>query len=168
MHQPIRDNLEDYLKGQARKMPQDFRAHQDFQAHDFQSHLDACGECASELRMLETQSEMLRSLRAGADMEPRAGFYARVMDRIEQQGPSSIWSILLQPNFGRRLAMASAALVLLLGTYLVTSERSEPEFAGNPAVVFSNAPGAQSAVAQDSQQQRDRDAVLVNLAGYRQ
>ena len=65
--------------------------------------------------------------------------------------------------------MASAALVLLLGTYLVTSERSQPELASTPDVVFTNAPQAQSAVAQDSlQQQRDRDAVLVNLAGYRQ
>jgi hypothetical protein len=165
MHQPIRDNLEDYLKGRARlkgqaqKMPQ-----------EFQAHLDACGECVGELRMLETQSEILRSLRAGEEMEPRAGFYARVMDRIEQQGTSSIWSILLQPKFGRRLAMASAALVLLLGTYLVTSERNgEPEFATNPEVVFTGAPAGQSAFAQDSlQQQRDRDAVLVNLAGYRQ
>ncbi|HYL74184.1 MAG TPA: hypothetical protein VEU96_08255 [Bryobacteraceae bacterium] len=159
MHQPIRDNLEDYLKGQARKMPQ-----------DFQAHLAACQECASELRMFETQSEMLRSLGVGAELEPRAGFYARVMDRIEQQGQSSIWSILLQPNFGRRLAVASAALVLLLGTYLVTSERGEPEFAANPDVVFTNAPEAQSAVAQQDslQQQRERDAVLVNLAGYRQ
>ena len=159
MHQPIRDNLEDYLKGPARKMPQ-----------EFQAHLAACGECASELRMFETQSEMLQSLRAGEEMEPRAGFYARVMDRIEQQGKSSIWSMLLEPNFGRRLAMASAALVLLLGTYLVTAERSEPEFASNPDVVFTDAPQAQSAVAQQDslQQQRDRDAVLVNLAGYRQ
>jgi hypothetical protein len=159
MHQPIRDNLEDYLKGPARKMPQ-----------EFQAHLAACQECASELRMFETQSAMLRSLSSGEEMEPRAGFYARVMDRIEQQGKSSIWSILLQPNFGRRLAVASAALVLLLGTYLVSSERSEPEFATNPDVVFTNAPEAQPAVAQQDslQQQRERDAVLVNLAGYRQ
>jgi hypothetical protein len=64
--------------------------------------------------------------------------------------------------------MASAALVVLLGTYLVTSERSEPEIASAPDVVMTGAP-AQSAVAQDSrQQERDRDAVLVNLAGYRQ
>lgn len=158
MHQPIKDNLEDYLKGTARKMPQ-----------EFQTHMEACGECAGELRMLELQSEMLRSLRTDGEIEPRAGFYARVMDRIEQQqGQSSIWSILLQPNFGRRLAVASAALVVLLGTYLVTSERnSEPEFANTPDVVMT---GAQEAsMATDSlQQQRDRDAVLVNLAGYRQ
>ena len=52
------------------------------------------------------------------DLDQRAGFYARVMDRVEQQGRSSIWSVLLQPNFGRRLAMASAALVMLLGGLL--------------------------------------------------
>ena len=158
MHQPIRDNLEEYLRGSARTIPQ-----------EFQTHLEACQGCASELRLLAAQAEMLRSLQANQEeMEPRAGFYARVMDRIEQQGRSSIWSALLDPSFGRRLAMASAALVVLLGTYLVTSERSEPEIAGGSDVVMTGAP-AQSAVAQDSlQQERDRDAVLVNLAGYRQ
>ena len=159
MHQPIKDNLEEYLKGAARKVPQ-----------DFQAHVEACGDCAGELRMLESQSEMLRSLRADVDMEPRAGFYARVMDRIERQGQSSIWSILLQPNFGRRLAVASAALVLLLGTYLVTTERNaEPELATSSDIVLTGSADANPAYAQDSvQQQRDRDAILVDLAGYRQ
>jgi predicted anti-sigma-YlaC factor YlaD len=157
MHQPIRDNLEEYLRGSARTIPQEFH-----------THLKACESCASELRLLAAQAEMLRSLQANQEVEPRAGFYARVMDRIEQQGRSSIWSALLDPSFGRRLAMASAALVVLLGTYLVTAERSEPEIANAPDVVMTGAP-AQSAVAQDSlQQERDRDAVLVNLAGYRQ
>jgi predicted anti-sigma-YlaC factor YlaD len=157
MHQPIRDNLEEYLRGSARTIPQ-----------EFQTHLEACESCASELRLLAAQAEMLRSLQANQEVEPRAGFYARVMDRIEQQGRPSIWSALLDPSFGRRLAMASAALVVLLGTYLVTSERSEPEIASGSDVVMTGAP-AQSAVAQDSlQQERDRDAVLVNLAGYRQ
>jgi len=159
MHQPIKENLEDYLKGTARTIPQ-----------DFQAHVQACGECASELRMLESQSEMLRSLRADAEAEPRAGFYARVMDRIEKQGQSSIWSILLQPNFGRRLAVASAALVLLLGTYLVTTERNaEPELATSSDIVLTSPASGNASYAQDSiQQQRDRDAVLVDLAGYRQ
>jgi predicted anti-sigma-YlaC factor YlaD len=157
MHQPIRDNLEEYLRGSARTIPQ-----------EFQTHLETCEGCASELRLLAAQAEILRSLQANREVEPRAGFYARVMDRIEQQGRSSIWSALLDPSFGRRLAMASAALVVLLGTYLVTAERSEPEIASGPDVVMTGAP-AQSAVAQDSlQQERDRDAVLVNLAGYRQ
>ena len=77
----------------------------------------ACEDCAGELRLIEAQAQTLRSLRCNEEVEPRAGFYARVMNRIEQRGPASIWSLLLQPSFGRRLALASATLVLLLGAY---------------------------------------------------
>jgi len=155
MHQPIRDNLEEYLTGSTRKVPQDFH-----------THLELCEDCANELRQFQGQAEMLRLLQPGGDLDPRAGFYARVMERVEQEDRSSIWSALLQPNFGRRLAMASAVLVMLLGTYLVTSERSEPQVASTEVVVDS-APLVTAAADQDSlQQQRQRDAVLVNLATY--
>jgi hypothetical protein len=74
--------------------------------------------------------------------------------------------VLLQPNFGRRLAMASAVLVMLLGTYFVTSERSEPDIASTD-MVFTGSPTATGDLSQDTlQQQRQRDAVLVNLAAY--
>ncbi len=153
MHQPIRDNLEEYLKGSTRKVPQ-----------EFDRHLETCEECANELRLYQGQAEMLRFLQPAGDLDPRAGFYARVMDRIEQEDRSSIWTALLRPAFGRRLAMASAVLVMLLGTYFVTSERSEPEVASTD-VAFTGAPS--SVADQDSlQQQRQRDAVLVNLAAY--
>lgn len=156
MHQPIRENLEEFLKGSTRKVPQ-----------EFQAHLEACEECAGQLRLFQAQAEMLRSLQPGGDIEPRAGFYARVMDRIEVESRASIWAVLLQPKFGRRIAMASAVLVVLLGTYFVTTESSEPMVGSSPDSAFISAPGAQAAAGQDSlQQQRQRDAVLVNLAAY--
>src|SRR5580658_2208742 len=154
MHQPIRDNLEEYLKGSTRKIPQEFHA-----------HLETCEDCADELRQFQGQAEMLRLLQPDGDLDPRAGFYARVMDRVEQEGRSSIWSALLQPNFGRRLAMASAVLVVLMGTYFVTSEWSEPMVASSD-VIFTGAPLATPAADQGLQQQKQRDAVLVNLAAY--
>ena len=158
MHEPIRENLEEFLKGSARQMPQ-----------EFQAHLEACEVCAAELRLLESQSKMLQSLRCDGDIEPRAGFYARVMERIEARGPASIWTLLLEPSFGRRLALASATLVVLLGTYLVTTEPGENNsLASNPASVVYDATTAQVDVAGSDtlQQQRQRDAVLVNLASY--
>jgi anti-sigma factor RsiW len=162
MHQPIRQNLEDFLKGSTRQMPQ-----------EFQAHLEACGECANELRLLESQSKMLRSLQCDAAIEPRAGFYARVIERIEARGPASIWTLLLEPSFGRRLAMASATLVLLLGTYLVTTEPgyngAENSIASNRVTVAYDNTSSQVDVASGAetlQQQRQRDAVLVNLASY--
>jgi anti-sigma factor RsiW len=159
MHQPIRDNLEEYLKGSTQQLPQAFHA-----------HLVACEECASELRLFETQANMLRSLRSVADVGPNPGFYARVMGRVEEQGRASVWSVFLQPSFGRRLAIASATLVVLLGTYLITTEPGAPNVALAPAAAtdtVSSAPASETGPPQDSlQQQRRRDAVLVDLASF--
>src|SRR5579872_7309278 len=60
--------------------------------------------------------------RFAADLRP--GFYARVMERIEAEGPISIWNLFIESAFGRRIAVASLALALLVGVYLVSSERS--------------------------------------------
>lgn len=168
MHEPIRENLEEYLKGSASKISQDFHA-----------HLEACQECAGEVQQMQTQVEMLRALRPAVEVEPSAGFYARVMDRIETQGRASIWSVLLEPSFGRRLAVACATLVVLLGTYFVATELNDPMVASAPTVATSapasvdlsapssTDPAADLAAYQDSrQQQRQRDAVLVNLASF--
>ena len=145
MHQPVKDNLEAYLNRRGdREMPGEMAA-----------HLQACLSCAKELEQIEKQSVMLRMTLRAADCEPRPGFYARVMDRIERQTDNSIWAILLRPAFGRSIALASAALVVLLGSYLVTSERSAP------------AP-AQLEISQESTLPQQRDAVLVNLASYRE
>jgi hypothetical protein len=66
--------------------------------------------------------------------------------------------------------VASAALVALLGTYLVTSEPSGPEYSSAPAVVLTDTPQAAqvSALENDPRQQQQRDAVLVDLASYHQ
>lgn len=155
MHQEIRDSLEKYLNGSPSDIPAEFHA-----------HLGECSECYSELGLLEAQSQLLRSLR-NPDVEPSAGFYARVMQRIEAQ-PASIWSVLLERRFGLRLALASAALVALLGTYLVTSEPSGPEQASAPAIVRTDTPPAMEANVEPEPSGQQRDAVLVDLASYRQ
>lgn len=157
MHEPIRDNLEEYLRGSAGKIPQEFHA-----------HLGACEDCASELKLVEKQARMLRSLQAGREMEPRAGFYARVLGRIEEQAPFSIWSVLLQPRFGRRLAVASAVLALLLAGYLVSTEPGEPGIGPAPMVVMTDTPASPAGAAPQDTSRQQRDAVLVNLASFRQ
>jgi hypothetical protein len=169
MHQEIRHSLEDFLRDDDYKKGPELPT-------EFHTHLGECVECAGELRSFEAQSQLLRSLRSTRDIEPRAGFYARVMERIEAQ-PASIWSVFLDRKFGFRLAVASAALVALLGTYLVTSEPSEPELASSPAVVLTDTPRATAASIQQEtsiqqqdgpRQQQQRDAVLVDLASYHQ
>jgi hypothetical protein len=77
-----------------------------------------------------------------------------------------------------RLALASAALVALLGTYLVTSEPSGPEVALSSTVVHTDTPRTSEASLQTEEslqqpedgprQRQQRDAVLVDLASYHQ
>src|SRR5664279_1766542 len=110
MHEPVKANVEDYLAG-SDTLPREFTA-----------HLLACEPCRQEVAELKTQSIVLRSLKVPEEIEPRVGFYARVIDRIDAQRQSSIWSIFLEPAFGRRLAVASAVLAVLMGFYLVGSE----------------------------------------------
>jgi hypothetical protein len=147
-------------------------------------HLAECRECGDEVRAMREQAALLRQLRASSkgseqDLEPRPGFYARVMERIEAEGPGSIWSLFFESAFGRRLAAASLALAVLLAVCLITAERfsgpeSEvafdvteqapqllPELRGQvvmgedqPGVVINGAP--------------DQDSVLVNLVTYRE
>jgi hypothetical protein len=153
MHRQIRDKLEDYLKGSHSNTPTEFHR-----------HLEECADCAGELKGLEAQSELLRSLGAAKGAEPRAGFYARVMERIEAQQPFSIWSVFLQPKFGFRLAVASGMLAALLGAYLVTSEPGGPE--ASVAATTISSPVTDTSLDQDGS--RQRDAVLVDLASFRQ
>lgn len=168
MHESIRESLEDYLRNPAGR-----------QSREFHEHIQACRDCSAELGLLRTQAEMLRSLQPDREIEPRAGFYGRVMERIEDQRRSSIWSVFLEPAFGRRLAWTSAAAVLALGTYLISAELAEPQIAEAPAAIAVNQPVAdvsapaaktpETAAATDvARQRRKRDDVLVNLASFRQ
>lgn len=153
MHQEIRRNLEDYLRADhGTESGSGLPA-------EFQAHLGECTECSSELKLLQEQAQLLRSLGSPQEVEPHAGFYARVMERIERE-PASIWAVLLQRRVGFRLAVASAAMVALLATYLVTSEAAAgPEFTSAPVVASTDL--GQSASVQ-------RDAVLVDLASFHQ
>jgi hypothetical protein len=167
MHTEIRHSLEDYLRGEDPINRSGLPA-------EAQVHLGECAECVRELDAFREQSQLLRSLRSegggGESVEPRPGFYARVVERIQAQ-PASIWSVFLERKFGFRLAVASAAAIALLGTYLVTSEFISPEIVSAPAVVQTTAPsGSESGLEEHEalRQQQQRDAVLVDLASFHQ
>ena len=152
MHQPIRDNLEDYLEGfgSARS------------AGSFTRTLESAGNARERSGCWKRSRELLQSLRP-PEMEPRAGFYARVMERIEAQ-QSSIWSVFLDRKFGLRLAVASAALALLMGTYLVSSGPGGLlTFRSNSGTHRHRRHRRQSSAGRWLQQHQ-RDAVLVDLA----
>jgi anti-sigma factor RsiW len=154
MHRQVRSKLEDILAGtgQLAGKSEDDR------------HLNECAECRDTVAAMRSQQRLLRSLRPADDAEPKAGFYARVLERIESQGAASIWSLFFDSPAGRGLAMASMVLALGLGVYLVSSEH---DAAPQPSQVL-NFPEAATESGGILTGSPDRDAVLVNLVTYRE
>jgi hypothetical protein len=107
---------------------------------------------------MRNQIEMFHSLRAGEEMEPAGGFYARVMQRIEER-KDSIWAVFVYSPFGKRLALASLSLAVLLCSYVVAEEKLDGHLTAESAVrqVHYDVPV-------EGDQAQQRDAVLQNFA----
>jgi hypothetical protein len=154
MHGSVRHRLEDLLAGNApaEDLP------------DLHDHLSACAACSSELRAMEEQRVLFRPLRAEDDFEPAAGFYARVLQRIEEHTKDSIWAIFIYSPFGKRLALASFTIAMLLGSYVITQETRDGHW-HNPTAI--NRVGSRNDFSADAlvagSQTQQREAVLENL-----
>ena len=154
MHGLIRERLEEYLRHSPGKQV----------SFEVEEHLRLCDECREEVSWMQEQSRLLQVLAPARAMDPSPGFYARVIDRIEARQIPSIWSIFLEPAFGRRILATSLALACLLGGFLAFTE-TELEQHTRPAAasimaVEEHPPG----LGQD--RQRDRETMLVTLATY--
>ena len=145
MHEPIRDRLEDLLRN---------RGYQ-----SVAGHLADCAGCSSELDAMKQQSGLFGTLR-GPEMEPAAGFYARVMQRIEDSEIGSFWAFFVDSTFSRRLAYASLAVALVLGTYVISTESREQSRFNTLAL---NGRSHSDALVMGDQAEQ-RDAVLENFA----
>ena len=151
MHELIRDRLEGILEGE--------------RDGAVNAHLEACRECRETVSGMTGQAHMLSLLRAPEQVEPVAGFYGRVIERIEAQVRPSIWDILLEPAFGRRLVYASLTMVLLMGTYLAVAGHAPRQVASSPEIIMA-APASESAQSLGANPERDREAVLVTLTAF--
>ena len=164
MHEPVRAHLEECLS-RPDSVPAYVRA-----------HVEACPECREELDDFVAQSALFRGLAVRGEVEPRPGFYARVMDRIEAERPASIWSILLEPRFGFRLSVASAVLVVLMGVFLFSGEpmnSSTPPMQIEPTTVLTVASGGRQDVPApvlgvSETPEQVRNEVFVSLATYQE
>ena len=157
MHRVIRDHLEEVLADS----PGDNAARQ---------HLAGCEECRGQIAAMREHGRLLRTLKPAEEVEPRAGFYARVMERIEAQGAASIWNVFSESPFGRRIAVASMTLALVFGFYLYTAEQPEPGIVQHPIeFVTGPIPGEdQPGLDLTRGGAPDRDTVLVNLVTYQE
>ena len=152
MHGSIRDRLEDLLAGKRTVAAEE----------DMVRHLSSCVSCGEQLAAMKAQSEMLQLLRAPEELEPAPGFYARVLQRIEERAKTSIWSVLIYSPFGKRLVYASLSLTLLLGAYVVAQESRDGHLGGSN--VFAQSTHEDVPVVGSEAEQRD--AVLANFATH--
>lgn len=120
MHRLIQDHLEELLAETA--LPPN---------HPASLHLRNCNECREVIGAMQAQNELLRAWSVASDsdneVEPRPGFYARVLEQIGAQRPISIWALFTESMLGRRLATASLAAALALGLFVVGTEQGSTE-----------------------------------------
>jgi len=154
MHEPLKGRIEDYLHG-------------GFHLPDVEQHLTNCPSCKAEAAAMKQQADLFKSLKASEEFDLDAAFYARVMNRIETQVKPSVWNIFGESIFAKRLAYASLTFVVLLGTYFVSSTTADDQQLANssPEMLMSNDPHT-TEVGTDPQ--KDREAILVNLATYQE
>jgi predicted anti-sigma-YlaC factor YlaD len=156
MHRPIKERLEEYLRGAGE------------QGHlvEFRAHLGGCEDCREEVVAMEAQAQLLRVLSAAEEVEPAAGFYARVMESIEARRVASLGNVFLEPAFERRLIFASLVTVIVLGSYLFYTERDFSFEASSPVRIMAVQPLDQGKLGADPQ--HDREEVLLSLASYQE
>lgn len=153
MHGSIRDRLEDLLAGRGAAAG----------SERLSGHLHSCEECSSEFETMQAHSALFRGLRQEEELDAAPGFYARVMQRIEERARQSIWAVWVYSSVGKRLTFASFALAVVLGSYFIAQESRDGHLMAGTIVAQSlhydpPVTGSQS---------EQRDAVLENFAVQR-
>lgn len=140
-----------------------------------QQHSHARNEVAQMIEISQLIRENL-SVPPGQDepLAPSAGFYARVMARVESQ--KSDWDFFFQP-FARRLVYASMALAILVFAIIVFDHNPsrDSEVAVHAPATYNQVNGAilvsdsdDAPVVESPDIEADRGTVLVHLATFDQ
>jgi anti-sigma factor RsiW len=153
MHRSVEDHIEEFLEGRLEGPAREA----------FVAHVADCRQCHDLATEMRAHSEMMHAFRAPAELEPPPGFYARVMRRVEAEGRPSFWNLLLDPVFGRNLVYASAAMVILMGVFLLATEPVNHELASTPVQAMAAEPAT---VLDGENPQTGRDSLLVTLATF--
>jgi len=154
MHALIKERLEEYLRGSGGQA--DLAA--------FRAHLASCGACSAEIEGMQSQVRLLQLLRLPDEVEPQAGFYARVIERIDAQQSASPLYAFLDLRLAHRLMFASLTAVIVFGSYLAYTERAPLLGESGPVAVLASQPAERDLVG--AHQAQDRETVLVALASY--
>jgi len=156
MDRRIEELLEDHLRGSLTPARE----------AEFAAALAAAGVQTREaVETFQRHSQLLRTLRAPEDVAPAPGFYARVLNRIEAQAMPSVWDAFVEPHFFKRFAFAALTLLMLLSVTVWTTPDHDEYFAVAPMVGMTSDPAPMYAM-DASNQESNRDVILVNLATY--
>lgn len=163
MDRHIRDNLEDYMRG----------AMEPGRLAEFERRLAASSDQERrEIAAFRQHAEMIREAYCVSEEAlPAPGFYGRVIQRIQSQRSTSIWTAFLEPQFSRRLAFASLALLMLMSLTMLTTGPEEQVALDTtaPAYHVMDAMAEQEPVPVFGEnQEQDRNVILVNLATYQE
>ncbi len=156
MHSLLSEHLEGYLSGNLGQADQ----------QALEAHVSACPECRGQMAGFVESAELIRALRPPQDveLEPAAGLYARVMEKVDQEREVPFWATLLDPSFGRRLVFACLMLLALLGTYVAALERPDYPSQHRPEVLLTRQESLPVPEAQfGSNLEQNRGAVLASL-----
>jgi anti-sigma factor RsiW len=150
MHRRIDEaDLEEYLAGTASAS---LKA-------EVEAHLASNAAARAEVDEMLRMQALFAELRAPeASVQPSPGFYARVSGRIEDEMPApSVWSMLFEPVWTRRVAFAALTLFAALGTALITRESE-----------YANGPTPEMIMALDNEVSPldARDRVFLTLVSY--
>lgn len=157
MDRRIENNLEGYLRGSL-----DPRGRS-----EFEGLLESDAETRRMVEQFERHARIMRASLRTDGVDPAPGFYGRVMDRIEAQRGGTFWNLFLQPLFFQRVAFASAALlVLMLGALMMAPGDGNVIVAAGPEHFMAQDADQETLTVNVEQQDRNRDALLVNLTTY--
>lgn len=157
MHRLAKEHLEEYLQAGDSAHP----------PRELGSHFQDCAPCRTEVGIMAAQARLVRELRSAEEIRAAPGFYARVMAAVEARRRVSGLLAFTDPSFGRRFIYACLATVILLGSYLLYTEQAASPF-GDHSPVRLLAADTPSEGHVGTDQQLDRELVLLSLASYRE
>jgi anti-sigma factor RsiW len=151
----MKENLEDYLSGDLGEK----------RKAEWDAYLAANSKAAEQVQSFEESAYELRELRAphedGSERQPAPGFYARVMQRVEEERSVPFWMAFLEPLFVKRLAFACLMWFALLGSYSVIFQSDDP--AEHTAEMMLSRPPAEYQVRLGSDLEQNRDSMLSGM-----
>ena len=152
MNPELKDGLEDYLSG---TLSEERRRR-------YESLLKSDPGFEKEVSAMKEMSGLFATLKSEEAVAPAPAFYARVVRRIEKEQESvSLWSLLFDPLFARRVAFASLVLLAVMGSFLATVDREELVMP-TPDMVMAEEFGSQPLPSEEA----SRDMMLVRLASF--